>query len=314
MAEGPTKHDGNTVKMVVANALVSGQVIQTPGGQAAVYVGMKAAVSGDYVTLDVTGSRQVAKTASIVFLPGQEVWWDVTNSKATYKIAGDFYVGVAPDGALAAASVVNTLMNVPPSYVLDSYQRSGEWTTEATDGLGVVEAYGGRLTLAFDAVAEVGQAAVFGSRTVNVSEQPIAEFELAIFDIGDHAALDINFGLADASHATDFAALSDYAAFHLDGSDLDILTTTDDTANPLTPSTAATDAVDDEFAFWQIDARDKTDVKFYHNGIEMNAAGAAILTASTADLFPIVHLEKTSNDTLADVRVNRITLRSAVPA
>ena len=314
MSEGPTKHDGNTIKMVVANALVSGQVIQTPGGQAAVYVGMKAAVSGDWVTLDTAGSRPVAKTALIVFLPGQEVWWDVTNNKATYKLAGDFYVGVAPDGALGSASVVNTLMNVPPSYVLDSYQRSGEWTTEATLGLGVVEAYGGRLTLAFDAVAEAAQAAVFGSRTVNVSEQPIVEIEAAIFDIGDHAALDITIGMADGSHTTDFDSVSDYAAFHLNGSVLDILTKSDDTANPLSEDSSGVDAVDDTFAFWQIDARDKADVKFYHNGIELNVGTAALLTASTADLFPIVHMEKTSNDTLGDVRVNRMTLRSAVPA
>ena len=314
MSDGATKHGADYVKIVTTVALTSGQVVQCPDSRAAVYNGLKNAAVGDYVTLFTGGCRTVAKTASVAFLPGQEVWWSVSTNKATYRLVGDFFVGIAESGAAGSATTVAVAMNARPNYVSDTSHKTGEFLTEATDGLGVVESYGGLTTLAFDAVAEVAQAALYGSRSVNVAEKPIWEAELAVYDIGDNAALDINFGLADASHATDFDSLSDYAAFHLDGIDLTFKTQTDDTANPVSADDSGVDAVDDTFFFAQIDARDADDVKFYVNGVQLNTGATFVLTASTADMLPIIHLEKTSNDTTADIRVRRMTLRSSAAA
>jgi len=314
MAEGPTKHDGDTVKMVATAVLTSGQVVQTPDSRAAVYNGLRACEIGDYVALNTGGVRPVAKTANIAFLPGQEVWWNRTTNLATYRLAGDFFVGIATAGAAATASVVDTAMNKAPNYIVDTAQRTGEWTIEATLGLGVLETLGGLVTLAFDAVAEVAQAALFSIRSVNVDEHPIMEVEVAVFDIGDNAALDINIGLADGSHATNFDTVSDYAAFHLDGTDLTLKTQTDDTVTPVAADDSGVDLVDDTFAFLQIDARDKANVKFYANGVQLNSAAVFHLNASVADLLAIIHLEKTSDDTVADVRMRRMTLRSSVSA
>lgn len=312
-AEGATKHEGSTVKMVATAALASGQVIQTPDSRAAVYNGLKAAAIGDYVALCTCGVRPVLKTADIAFLPGQEVWWKVSTNRATYRMAGDFYVGIATVGAAASATTVDVAMNALPNYVSDTAQRTGEWVSEATNGLGVVESVGGLLTLAFDAVSEAAQAAFYGVRSVNVAERPIFEIEMAVYGIGA-AANDFSIGLADGSHATDFDQVSDYAVFHLDAADLTLKTATDDTANPVSPDDSGVDLVDDTFAFLQIDARDADNVKFYANGVQLNSAATFVLTASTADLVPIVHIEKTSDAAVADVRVRRMTLRSCVAA
>jgi predicted RecA/RadA family phage recombinase len=315
MPNSLAKHGEGHVKMAAAAALTSGQVIQTPDSRAAAYAGMRACASGDWVTLYTEGVKTVTKTASVAILQGQEVWWDVTNNAATYRLAGDFYVGVCTATAAASDSTVDVALNVAPSYVADTAQKTGELATASSLGLGVVEAIGGELTLAFDAVAEIAMAAVYGSgRSVNVSERPIFEAEVAVYDIGDNAALDINFGLADGTHATDFDSVSDYVAFHLDGTDLTFKTQSDDTSAPVSADDSGVDAVDDTYFFAQIDATDADDVKFYIDGVQLNSSATFILTASTADLVPILHLEKTSDDTTADVRLRRMTLRSAVSA
>ena len=72
---------------------------------------------------------------------------------------------------------------------------------------------------------------------MDIDDKPIFEARVAIFDIGDDAELDINFGLASASHATDMDLVAVSALFHLNGNVLDILAESDDgtTEDPSDP-------------------------------------------------------------------------------
>lgn len=190
---------------------------------------------------------------------------------------------------------------------------NGGMTKVETNGLGVTSSdqANGVAKFAFDAVAEAATAALYlVNAPFDIDQNPVFETKLAVYDIGDDAALDINFGLASDTHATDFDLVAVYAAFHLDGTDLSVLCQSDDGTTTVAATDSTVDLVDDTFAVFKIDATDKTDVKFYIDGSRVLPGTTFDISAYTGTLTPIVHVEKTSNDTTADVRVDWIRVRS----
>lgn len=308
--EGVMNYETGEVKYTTPVALTNGQVIQAKDGRAAVYGGLKAAAVNDWVILFTKGIRTVQKNITNVFLAGQEVWWDVANNKAVYRLAGDFFVGLAVDDAAYTATTLRVDMNVKPYYPIAL--NDGNWAHAAALGLGATNEPGGIVKLSFDAVAEVAMAALYSSKTIALAKKPIFEAEVAIFDIGDDAALDISIGVANANHATDMDAATETCLLHFDGSDLDMLFESDDGTTEVAATTTATDAVDDTYFFLQIDMRSLADIQVYVNGVNYLPATVFKLDAATGPILALANIEKTSNDTVADVRIRQMTLRSAV--
>jgi len=189
------------------------------------------------------------------------------------------------------------------------------WTKVETDGLGVtsVDVANGVLKLAFDAVAEAATAALYMANSpFDINQNPIVEFRAAVYDIGDHAALDINFGVAGDTHATDADAIVLSAFFHLDGSDLSLLCECDDGTNETAAVDSGVDLVDDTWYDFKVDLTDISDVTFWYRAIgatvwtRLCSSTTFSVAAATGTITPIMHVEKTSNDTTADVRVDWI--------
>jgi len=292
-----------------------GDVIQTADGRASVVLGADGASSafssGDKITVAKTGQFKVLKTSSVVLLAGGKAFWDRSAEKANYTCAsGDFFLGRIVEDAASSDTEVIVDLNVEPRYAVELGK--GRWTNGATDGLGVslVAEGGPELKLAFDAVAEVAMAALYSVDTVPCADGPIFEGKIAIYDIGDDAALDINFGLANGTHATDFDSVTEACVFHLDGSALSVLAESDDGTTEVNATDTTVDAVDDTYAEYWIDCRDIDDIQMYINGVNVLPNTTFKLDAATGPLKPIVHLEKTSNDTTADVRVEFLRVRS----
>lgn len=292
-----------------------GDVIQTADGKAAVVLGADAAsssfASGDLVTVAKTGTFSFLKTASVVLLDGGNAYWDRSAETATYTAAsGDFHLGVIKGDAASADNTVNVELNATQSNQIELGK--GTWTNGATNGLGVTAtALGGQeYTLSFDAVAEAAMAALYSDDTIPVADLGIIEMEVAVYDIGDDAALDINFGIANGTHATDADSITESVFFHLDGSALDVKAESDDGTTEVSATDTTVDAVDDTYAHYWIDCRDIDDIQLYINGVNVLSGSTFKLDAATGPLFPIVHVEKTSNDTTADVRVRAIRARS----
>lgn len=221
-------------------------------------------------------------------------------------------------------SALNTLGAVDGNLVLDddflgdypaaatAFDLTQPWIKVETLGLGVIESAeaNGVLKLEFDAVAEAATAALYQTaKSIDIDANPIFECRLAVFDIGDNAALDINFGMASATHATDFDAIAAFAAFHLDGTDLSVLCQSDDGTNDIAPVDSTVDLVDDTYANFRIDFADTADVKFYINDVRVCSGTTYDVSNYTGLLTPIVHVEKTSDNTTADVRVDRIRVQ-----
>ena len=320
-AQAILKSEADSESIVAAAAIASGEVIQLADGRAGVYEGLNAAASGDTISVRTKGRFTCLKTASINLLKGGRAFWGRSANKVNYKPAsGDFFMGTVAEDALAAASNVVIDLNVLPNYdlVFDG-NANGEclWAQEATDGEGVTEATLAIPTkLSFDVVAEVAQAALFPSQAKNhtpIADGGIFEFEVAIYDIGDNALLDINFGVANESHGTDADSITESVFFHADGADspIAILAESDDGTTEVNATDTTVVAVDDTFQEFWIDARDPSDIQLYIDGVNVLPASVFKLDAATGPIFPIVHLEKESNDVAADVRVKRITVRTS---
>ncbi|MBW3540755.1 MAG: DUF2190 family protein [Planctomycetes bacterium] len=193
------------------------------------------------------------------------------------------------------------------------------WTKTETNGLGVtsVDAARGIVKFAADAVLEAATATLFMENSpLDPSKGGIAEFILGVFDIGDAAAVDIDFGLASDDHATDFEAIAEFIAFHLDGTDLSLKIHSDDGTTDTAAVDTTVDLVDDTYYVFRIDYTDLADVKFYYRALGASAWTRLLdgttfaVSAASANWTPIVMVEKTSDDTTFDVRCDRIRVQA----
>lgn len=307
--EAQTIREHGEVHLTATAAILSGEVRQLPDGRAGVRMGLKAAASGDVVAFATSGVFKFTKSTSVAFLPGQQVWWDPTNNVATYRLAAmandGFFLGVCCEADTVAAATTQVMVDLNRHTVYNIEQGKDEWDHEATDGLGVT-IRGGAAILEFDAVAEVAQAALHSIKTFDVDTPWIWEAEVDFAAEGNNAALDIDLGVASGSHATDFEAITAFAAFHLDGSALDLKTHSDDGTTDVAPDDTDVNVVNGTKVFLQIDGRDKTALKFYVNGARVNSAAAFVLTAYTSTLLVIAHMEKTSDDTVGKTIVQNM--------
>jgi predicted RecA/RadA family phage recombinase len=295
------------VDFVAAATYAAGQVIQLADGRAGVITGAKAIASGDTAGARVAGLFKMAKAASVVLLDGQEVYWSKANSNVSYT--GDFVVGTVQGDTTAAATTVIVDLNTRPKPVIELDK--GEWTYGATNGLGVTD-LGQAKMLSFDAVAEAAMAALYSVDTIALSALPIFEAWVAVYDIGDNAALDISIGLANGTHATDFDSVTEAALFHLDGNALAINAESDDGTTEVAATDTTVVAVDDQYHLLQIDCRTLADIQMYIDGVNVLPASVFKLDAATGPVFPIAHIEKTSDNTLADVRVKSMHVRTGL--
>lgn len=317
-AEATYLKDDDVVELTAAAALASGQVIQLPDGRAGFVAGTGAGVAaGDLAGVQVEGHVTVQKTTSMVILDGGRVYWDHSANKAHYKTANDrdFYLGTAVGDAAFAATTMVVDLNNRPVYAIDlaggPTLSQSNWVAEATNGLGVTLLPGGGAQLAFDAVNEAAQAALYSARTLPIASNPIMECRVALFDKGDNAALDINVGLASGSHATDFQSVAEQVSVHLNGNALDLFAESDDGTTDVNETDTTVNVVDDTYFEVWIDCRNPADVQIYVDGALVLGSTVFDLSAATGPIFPIVHMEKTADDTSADFRVDFLRVRTA---
>jgi len=286
-------------------AKTAGEVVQLADGRAGVITSdIAAAGYGGCLT---AGHFKVLKTADIVLLEGQEVWWVKSTGKMSYT--GDFPIGVMSADAAAADTVGYVFLNIVPKPVIELGK--GEWTWGVTNGLGIVWT-GNVWKLEFDSTSEAAMAALYSVATIALDQGPIMEIELAIVDDGAEVN-DINVGLANETHATDFDSVAEFAGVHVDAANMSALVESDDGTTEVAATDSTIDFVASAYTLVQVDARNLADVKAYINGVDAGALAAEtlVLSDATGPVFPIVHVEKTTSTALADIRVRKMQVRTA---
>lgn len=280
----------------VTAAVVAGQVIQLPDGRAGVAIdGYDAGVLGHF---QVFGRCKVAKTTSMVMLPGSELFWDASADKAHLLFGNDkdFFIGTCYDDALSADTDVDVLLNHRPQPTVCFAHGAASINVQTA---GFVNNYGSgdSVGLAFSATAEAQKTDALTLRGIAPGSKAIVHTLICVVVDPDAAAADANFGLANATHASDADSIIESLFIHLDGGSTNIAAESDDG----TTEVAATDTTADYtvgtpfLAQW--DLRDNSDIQLYVNGVNMLPSSVFKLNAATGPLKLMAHIEKTSDDT-----------------
>ena len=231
-------------------------------------------------------------------------------STSVMLIEDDFAKGYGPTGATAG----------PQYWGVSGQAHSALGLGMSTNRTAAV-AYA---TGTFDAVAEVASAGLSTGSQFLVSKGITAEFEFRVSDIGDNAALDVDWGIgtlltANSIANIDHADMVRLACFHLDGTSADILAQSDDnTTDVAAVDTTINNATGTSKKFLVI-VRPTGSAEFW---IDSGSGYARVLSSTTfaactsADaattlLSAFVNMEKTSDDTTAAFILNRWRIAGA---
>lgn len=295
-----------------ATSYTLGDVIQLPSGRAAYII--RSVDDGSVVQSadqHVSGCRTLTKATGFDILDGGRVYWDVSASNASFRKVNDrdFYVGRAVGDWSSTDVEVEVDFNIDPPYDIDLSRDAYDYVPVLTAGTPYLRQQGGAIVLAFSATAEVQKVDALSKDGFAKTANAIVEFQVEIVDNGDASALDLNIGLANATHASDADAITESVFFHIDGNTLDIFAESDDGTNEV----AATDttinfAEGTRFELW-IDTRNPSAVKLYIDGVRVLSSTTFNVNAMTGPFKLLVHMEKTSDDTPGEVHIDRATAR-----
>ena len=298
------------VRVTVAAATDPGQILQMADGRAAVLQGSSGAAAGDRISPTTVGQFTMLKTAAMVLLDGGKAFWDFSANTVSFRKVNDrdFYLGtVVGDAASADTTCVVNLNNKPcPDVDLldgDGGVLSVATGTAAAGGFGLPVKFGKSAGLSLTATNEAQSVDMLSVDRVAVAANPIAEFVVRLGANGSTSAVDINFGLANGTSATDADAITESVFFHIDGGALDILAESDDgttevNATDTTINITAGTAVANRVEFW-IDARNPADVQLYIDGALVLPSSVFTLGAATGPLGLMAHVEKTAGTATA---------------
>lgn len=302
MAEAYLSQDGDLIDFTPTAAVSAGEVIQLPDGRAG--VAPTAIAAGVLGAIQVDGIATVAKTTSMVMLPGSELYWDASAGKA-HLLHGndkDFYIGVCQKDAASSDTTVKVALNVQPGKTI-SFEKGFVNVNVQTAGFPSVSGAGDSVNLAFSTTAEAQKVDALSLRGISPSSEAIVHMLICINTNSDNAAGDLNFGLANGTHATDADSITESLFIHIDGASTNINAESDDG----TTEVAATDTTVDFTAgtpfLAQWDMRDNTDIQLYIDGVNVLPSSVFKLNAATGPLKLLAHMEKTSDDSPGNVTV-----------
>jgi len=311
------QEDDCTLDYTAVAAVTGGQVVQLRDGRAGVVpTDLDAAAVGSAST---EGIYTVTKAINLVWVNGQEVWWDHSANAAVLRPANDkdFYLGTAYGDATAAATTASVLLNVKPTYLIDlatdafTHLEVKTVVGSTTVRIPSLKQVGGSNVLEFGLTAEAQKLDLLSQRAFAVGSNWVVDGIVNIITDGDAAAVDFNIGVANATHASDADSITESCFIHTDGTSVNILAESDDG----TTEVAATDTTVDwtlgtPFHFL-MDGRNTSDIQIYINGVNVLPSSVFKLNAATGPLKLLAHLEKSSDDSPGTFSIDSLRVRIA---
>lgn len=302
MAEANFVQEGESLDWTPTAAVSAGQVIQVTDGRAA--FAPTAIAAGDLGAVQVEGIAELDKTTSMVVLKGSPLFWDASANKVhlRHRNDADFYVGIAQEDATAAATTVKVALNVAP-----------QWTASLADGFvsvpintagfPFVHGAGAGVNLGFSATAEAQKVDALSHRGFAPGTPAIVEALICVNTNGDASAVDINVGVASATHATDADSIAESMFCHIDGASTNINFESDDGTTEVSATDSTLDFTAGTPFLVQFDMRDDEDIQVYVDGVNVLPSSVFKLNAATGPLKLLAHMEKTSDDSPGNVSV-----------
>ena len=309
MAEANYLSEGCSIDWTPTAAVTAGEVVQITDGRAAfaptaIAAGVKGAVR-------VSGIADLAKTASMVIVKGSRLYWDASASKVhlLQVSSTDFFVGVAQEDAVAAATTVEVALNVDAAYKL-SLGDGFSSLPISTAGWPHIVGHREGVSFIFDATAEAQKLDALSQRSVAVGTPGVVEALVSINVNGDDAAFDLNIGLANATHATDADTITESLFLHVDGASLNLNLESDDGSTEVASTDSTVDGVLLTPILVQWDLRSWADPQVYINGVNVLPSSVFDISAATGPMKLLAHMEKSSNDSPGNVTVHSLGFRS----
>lgn len=305
MADVVQLRKGGTVRKAAAATIAPGEVQQVPDGRAgwlsrttAIETGLSATLTAEPNTVSMT------KATGFVALAGGRAYWDFSANNVTYRKVNDrdYYLGRFAADAESAATTCDVTLNIDPAYDIDLCRDAFNTVlvgTPAVGGFGYPVRLGGAHVLELDATNEAQKVDLISVDGFAVAANAIIEGAFRVLSDGSGADVDVSIGSASGTHASDFQAVAEFVALHLDANDVDINVQSDDTATDVGPTDSGVNytegsSVAERVEFW-IDTRNPADVQVYINGSLVLGSTVFTLAAATGPLFLIVHVEKTAS-------------------
>lgn len=311
--------DWDQTQFLLAGSAGIGDIWQMADGRAGYLDKTVAKSSGDRTEFKTSGFATVTKTTGIVLIDGGPVYWDYSANAATFRQVNDrdFFIGsVNGDaGSGDATCVVN--LNVKPRYLVDLARDpyiSAIIGTQAIGAMGIIR-NGGALNFHHNATSEAQKLDALSVNGFAPGSNFIVEGAFRVPNNGAGSAVDVNFGVASATHATDADSIAEHLFLHIDANALSMHiqskdgTTTVaavDTTSDYTEGTALSTRVH----FW-FDCRDLTDIQCYLDGVLTLGASTFRLDNAVGPLFLLAHSEKTSAADVHEVALDWLRVRTA---
>ena len=298
-------------------AVTGGQVVQLPDGRAGVVPTDLAAAGIGSASAE--GIYEVTKAANIVWVDGQEIWWDHSADAAVVQPAGDldFYLGAAV-GDVAAATVLGKVnLNVRPQYLIDlakdAFQTLLVKTVVGSTTIVIpsLTQSGGSNVMAFGLTAEAQKIDLLSTRAFGVESNWIVDGIVNILVDGDAAATDFNIGVANATHASSADTITESCFIHQDGTSLNILAESDDGTTEVAATDTTVDLVVGTPFHFLIDGRNTSDIQIYIDGVNVLPNSTFKLNAATGPLKLLAHVEKTADDSPGTYSIDSLRVRIA---
>lgn len=302
MAEATNSSCGDIVAYTVTAAVVAGQVVQLPDGRAGIAVdGYAAGSLGHFHT---EGIFTVAKTASMVMLPGSELFWDHSADAASLLFGNDkdYFLGACVDDAASAATTVKVNLNKKPQATI-SFADGFVNANVQTAGFPSISGAGDSVNMAFTTTAEAQKVDALSIRGISPSADGIVHMLICINTNSDASAGDLNFGLANGTHATDADSITESLFIHVDGGSANINAESDDGTTEVASTDTTVDFTAGTPFLAQWDLRNNEDIQLYINGVNVLPSSVFKLNAATGPLKLLAHMEKTSDDSPGNVTV-----------
>lgn len=306
MSEALNYSSGCQIDWTPTAAVAAGEVIRLPDGRAG--YAPTAIAAGVQGAVQVEGVAVVEKTASMVMLKGSKVYWDHSASKAHLLFGSntaDIFLGTVLETAASAATTVKVLLNVEPKYTLALQDGFSSIPIPAitANPQGHMFSVGNGVNMVFDTAAEAQKWDALSTRGVAVGTDGILHALICVNTNGDDAAFDLNVGLASGTHATDAGSIAESLFVHINGNDLNLYLESDDGTTEVAETDSTVDFVVGTPFLVQWDLTDNADIQVYINGVNVLPSSVFTLAAATGPLKLLAHMEKTANDSPANVTV-----------
>lgn len=315
MPEALLRDNGVFLQYRSASPLAEGEMLQLGSGRAAVAVAD--IQSGGTGLVKVEGLATVAKNTSVKFLDGQQVFWDHSANELTFWPVDDrdFAAGCVVGDWESSDSICDVELNKEPRYLIDLARDPFRTTIVGTQALGglALNRRGGALNVVLSSTNEAQKVDALSVAGFSKDAKAIIEAIFTVPNKGAAGNVDASIGIANATHASDAEAITEFLLCHLNSNDLNIYFDSDDGTTEPGILDSTKDYVDGSATanrvHIMIDLRDPTDPQLYVNCVNVLGASNFDINAAVGPFKLLLHIEKTAATDVYEFDLHALRVR-----